>query len=381
MNQGLSEKDFAEMIAAQGGRAYRVGRCVHEQLRGVVPGDVDLCLTGMVKKNFKALFPEAEESGRGFPVYTLRMDGQPREIAFARTERKEGRGYRGFKVASNPKITIEQDLLRRDTTVNAMAMDCLTGELIDPFQGRQDNEKRLLRATGSHFADDPMRAIRLAGDAARLDFAVEVETLALARATKEELRDEPAARVFVELGKVLKEAVVPSRFFAVLAQTELLAIVFPELAALPAEEFARAMAGMDAVAVEKGCGKLRFALLGLVLEQAELETWNERMIVPADWLHAALVCCKVLGILARLEPAMAIEAIYLLRRSTLTTESFDRITRGCGLALPALQPLQAAMAAVATAAVPTGLRGKEIGNWIKERELEAILPLWQQKRP
>ena len=148
----LTERAFAEIIAENGGRVFRVGGCVRDWFMGIIPKDIDFCVVGMVKKNFKAIFPDAQEYGKSFPVFRLLIDGIKCEVAFARTERKVGRGYKGFKISSNPKATIEEDLFRRDTTVNSIAMDSLTGEIIDPFHGREDIKNGILRATSKHFS-------------------------------------------------------------------------------------------------------------------------------------------------------------------------------------------------------------------------------------
>jgi tRNA nucleotidyltransferase (CCA-adding enzyme) len=202
----LTEKGFAEIIAKNGGRVFRVGGCVRDSLMGLTPKDIDFSIVGMVKKNFKILFPEAEECGKSFSVFRLAIDGIKREVAFARTERKVGSGYKGIKVSTKPKITIEEDLFRRDTTVNSIALDSLTGEIIDPFHGRKDIEAKVLRATSQHFSNDPMRAVRLTGQSARFGFAIDRDTLPLVIAAAEELAHEPVDRMLAELGKVLSEA-------------------------------------------------------------------------------------------------------------------------------------------------------------------------------
>ena len=202
----VTERSFAETIAANGGRVYRVGGCVRDQFMGVLPKDIDFSIVGMVKKNFKLLFPDAEEYGKSFPVFRLFIDGVKCELAFARTERKVSSGYKGFKISSKPKITIQEDLSRRDTTVNSIAMDCLTGEIIDPFGGIEDIRTKILRATSEHFVDDPMRALRLAGQSARLGFKIDDGTLTLASLLANELGDEPPERMLIELTKVLSQA-------------------------------------------------------------------------------------------------------------------------------------------------------------------------------
>jgi len=372
----LTERIFAETIAAQGGRAYRVGGCVHDMVRGVSPQNIDFCVAGMVKKNFKVLFPDAVECGKYFPVFRLPIDGVKCEIAFARTERKDGSGYRGFKIASNPKITIEQDLFRRDTTVNAMAIDCLTGDMIDPFHGIQDSKSKVLRATGRHFSEDPMRALRLAGEAARLEYGIDGETLNFARAAADELGGEPVERLFAELAKALKEAPAPARFFKILAQTDLLPLVFKEIAGLSVENFGLAMSRLDAVAKAAASAKLRFAVLGSVLEQESLLRWNSQMTLPADWLNAAVVSGKVMTLLVQPNPGKIVEAIHLLRRGALSVEEFDILSQAAELNLPALNPFKAIMSSLSEDVAPEQLKGKEIGEWLRHKYIEVIANAW-----
>ena len=368
----LTEKSFAEIIAENGGRVFRVGGCVRDSFMGATPKDIDFSVVGMVKKNFKILFPEAKECGKSFPVFHLAIDGMKREVAFARTEQKVGSGYKGFKVSAKPKITIEEDLFRRDTTVNSIAQDSLTGEIIDPFHGREDIKNKVLRATSHHFSDDPMRALRLAGQASRFGFAIDPETLPLAIAAKEELADEPVERMLAELGKVLSEAQEPGRFFKVLAETNLLQITFTEIADLSAAEFQRAMAGVDSVAKATRNSKLRFASLGLVMDKERLVLWNNRMTLPGDWLDAALTVSQIIGFLENPTPDEIVDTIAKLRRGSLTVEEFDLIITAAGLQMLKLGPLKAAMVLPQGEVVPKTLQGREIGDWLREKHIEAI---------
>lgn len=368
----LTERRFAEMIAENGGRVFRVGGSVRDRFMGVVPKDIDFSVVGMVKKNFKMLFPEAKEIGKSFPVFYLTMDGMKREVAFARTERKEGSGYKGFKVSAKPKITIEEDLFRRDTTVNSMAEDSLTGEIIDPYHGREDIAAKILRATSQHFSDDPMRALRLAGQAARFGFAIDPETLHLAMAVKEELANEPVERMIAELGKVLSEAQAPGRFFKVLAEAHLLQVTFGELANLTTEEFEKAMSGLDLVAKATQNSKLRFATLGLVLDKAGLFSWNARMTLPGDWLDAAVTVSQVAGLLENPTPATIVDTITKLKRGSITIEEYDLIAETADSKMLKLGPLKAVMILPQGEVVPQTLKGKEIGEWLRQKYMEAI---------
>ena len=122
-NGALKEDEFARFCREAGGKAYIVGGWVRDFLRGAVPKDKDYVVCGLSEETFHELFPSAERVGKSFPVYLVRIDGTKCEVAFARRERKSGNGYRGFDVISSPELTIEEDLYRRDTTMNAVAME------------------------------------------------------------------------------------------------------------------------------------------------------------------------------------------------------------------------------------------------------------------
>jgi len=371
----LTELVFAETIAANGGRAYRVGGCVRDRFMGAVPKDIDFCVTGMVRKNFAALFPEVEECGKAFQVFRLLIDGKKCEVAFARTERKVGSGHKGFKISSNPKVTIEEDLYRRDTTVNSIAVDCLTGEVVDPFNGIKDIKDAILRATSEHFSDDALRALRLAGQAARFGFEIDSATLILAASVGAELGAEPVERMLAELAKVLAEAPEPAKFFKVLAETNLLQITFSEVADLSAADFEKVMTVLDSVAKVTPKPKLRFAALGVVLDPKSLTGWNSRMTLPGDWLDAAMAVGKTIVSLEVIDPAQIVAAVDGLRRGSLSAEEFDVVAKAVGLDLPELSPLKAAMASLPDAVAPPALKGKDIGLWLRQRYIEAIAKL------
>jgi tRNA nucleotidyltransferase (CCA-adding enzyme) len=368
----LTEKKFAEIIAENGGRVFRVGGCVRDSFMGAIPKDIDFSIVGMVKKNFKMIFPEAKECGKSFPVFYLTIDGIKREVAFARTEKKVGSGYKGFKVSAKPKITIEEDLFRRDTTINSIAQDSLTGEIIDPYYGREDIKAKILRATSQHFSDDPMRALRLAGQAARFGFTIDQNTLPLAMAAGEELAQEPAERMIAELGKVLTEAEEPGTFFKVLAELNLLEVTFREIGKLSPQEFERVVLGLNVVAKATENAKLRFAALGLVLDKENLVSWNNRMTLPGDWLDSAIAVREIIDFLEETTSDKIVDTINKLRRGSLTIEEFDIISKAVGLKIPTLVPLKAAMTLPQGEVVPKTLKGKEIGEWLRQKYVEAI---------
>ena len=216
--------DLASEISARGGRLYLVGGAVRDLLMGKVPHDFDYCVTGIDVGDFQKLLPGAKMHGKAFPV----LDFRRREFAFARKEIKTSIGHKGFEIISNKDISIEEDVRRRDITINSIAMDVLTEEIIDPYNGRQDIERQIIRATSEAFVEDPLRTYRVARFASQLDFRIEPNTFALMHKTKNELNTLSPERVFVELEKALQSS-KPSVFFETLRQANVLNIHFPEV--------------------------------------------------------------------------------------------------------------------------------------------------------
>ena len=206
--------------------AYLVGGAVRDRLLGRVPGDRDWVVVGATAQQLLAM--GYVRVGRDFPVF-LHPQTQE-EYALARTERKHGLGHRGFEVDAAPSVTLEEDLARRDLTINAIA-EAADGRLIDPFGGCRDLTEGRLRHVSSAFGEDPLRVFRVARFAATLpDFEVAAETLELMRAMAagEELGALSAERVWQELNKAL-QASAPHRFFQVLADVGALRAWFKEL--------------------------------------------------------------------------------------------------------------------------------------------------------
>jgi len=165
-------------------KAYLVGGAVRDALLGLAPGDRDFVVVGSTPEAMTAA--GFTPVGRDFPVFLHPRTRE--EYALARCERKSGRGYRGFTVLATPDVTLEQDLARRDFTINAMAQDA-DGALVDPLGGRADLEARVLRHVSPAFSEDPVRILRAARFMARwahLGFRVAPETLALMRAMVQE---------------------------------------------------------------------------------------------------------------------------------------------------------------------------------------------------
>ena len=220
----LDIKLIANKIEQVGGRLYLVGGAVRDNLLGKATHDEDYCVTGISFEKFQEIFPDAHIRGKAFAVFD--MDGK--EFALARTESKIGTGHKEFEINADSKISIEEDLARRDITINSMAKEVLTERIIDPFNGQEDLKNKKIRATTSHFKEDPLRVYRVARFAAQLQFNVEEETLKQMNELKHELDTLSKERVFTELSKAL-ETEKPSIFFEVLKKAEVLDVHFKEI--------------------------------------------------------------------------------------------------------------------------------------------------------
>ena len=205
---------------------YLVGGAVRDRLLGRPGGDRDWVVVGSTPEAMTAA--GYRPVGKDFPVF-LHPDTHE-EYALARTERKHGHGYHGFQVYASPDVTLEDDLVRRDLTINAMAQDA-DGRVTDPHGGQRDLTARVLRHVSPAFAEDPVRILRLARFAARFaDFTVADETMALMRQMVDdgEVDHLVAERVWQELARGLMEE-RPSRMFEVLRDCGALARLLPEL--------------------------------------------------------------------------------------------------------------------------------------------------------
>jgi tRNA nucleotidyltransferase (CCA-adding enzyme) len=221
---------IADAVREAGGRALIVGGWVRDRLMGHPSKDVDIEVYGIDAERLKTLlarFGSVNTVGESFTVYKV----ADIDVSLPRTESKTGRGHKGFAVRGDPSLTPAQAARRRDFTINAIAWDPLTGEYIDPFDGRADLDRHLLRAVDpGTFADDSLRVLRGIQFAARFEFALDESTKALCRSLP--LDDLPAERVWGEIEKLLLRSRRPSIGFALGLELGVIHRLFPELLAL-----------------------------------------------------------------------------------------------------------------------------------------------------
>jgi len=222
---------LARAVREAGGRALLVGGCVRDRLMGREAKDWDVEVYGVEPSRLREILDRAGRVnvvGEAFTVYKL---GQDLDVSLPRRERKTGRGHRSYFIEGDPAMSFEDAARRRDFTVNAILEDPLTEEIIDPFDGRADLERKLLRAVSRDtFAEDSLRVLRAAQFAARFEFDIEAETVALCRTI--DLTDLPPERVWGELEKLLLGARRPSVGLEWLVRLGVVEKIFPEIQAL-----------------------------------------------------------------------------------------------------------------------------------------------------
>lgn len=271
-------------------QTWLVGGAVRDELLGRHPVERDWVVVGATPEELEA--DGYRRVGRDFPVFLHPRTGE--EYALARTERKSGHGYHGFTVHAGPDVTLEEDLGRRDLTINAMARDT-DNRLIDPWGGRADLEARLLRHVSPAFSEDPLRVLRVARFAARfapLGFRVASETRELMRSMSAsgELDWLVPERAWQETAKALADT-APRRYFEVLMDCDALPRVLPELAPLfAADADPIPPKALDHATDASADASIRLASLCFALRpQGPLAELGERLPIPRRWLELARV--------------------------------------------------------------------------------------------
>lgn len=400
----MNEMEFSQKIDDLGGTLYIVGGWVRDKIRGVIPKDKDFVICHVKEEDFKQNFPKAKKVGKSFPVYLVKIEDKECEVAFARKERKTGIGYTGFVVNYDEKVTIEEDLYRRDTTMNSIAYRVRDGKIIDPYKGREDIEKRCIKAVSHHFKEDPVRALRAARQACELNFKINEDTVNLMRACREEIKSEPQERIFNELQRALKTK-KPSIFFRSLVKADLLEILFPEIYALigktqpvafhpEGDAFEHTMEIVDLVAGMTDDVAVRFAGLvhdlgkGVTPKEmlphhygheekglAVLKAWNKRMTLPKKWLQGGLFVIKEHMRAARLgKVGKIVDFLLIVEKNPLGFAGFNCVILADSKSLPYyladyhsyLQKIHS----VSMKNCPSNLKGKAIGDWIRNEQIK-----------
>jgi len=406
-------------------KAYLVGGAVRDQLLGLDPRERDWVVVGATPAQMEAA--GFKPVGRDFPVFLHPESGE--EYALARTERKQGHGYKGFVVHAAPDVTLEQDLSRRDLTINAIARDA-QGRLVDPYGGQRDLAACTLRHVSPAFVEDPLRVLRVARFAARfhpLGFTVADETLLLMAAISDsgELGYLVAERVWREIELALAES-HPDVFFRVLRECGALARLLPELDRLfgvpqPPRHHPEIDTGLHSLlslqqAVRLGGDPtVRFAALlhdvgkGLTPASewprhiahekgglASLAALCERLKVPNEYRQLALLACEYHTHIHRapeLRPATVLKVIeqcdglrrpQRFRQLLLACEADARGRTGLEEApYPQAEvfnrALDACLAVRAADLAEQGLAGPELGAALHRQRLAAINALLQQE--
>jgi tRNA nucleotidyltransferase (CCA-adding enzyme) len=402
-------------------QVYLVGGAVRDALLGLTVKERDWVVVGGTREELLRL--NYREVGRDFPVFLHPETHE--EHALARLERKVGPGYRGFSVDFGPEVTLEEDLARRDLTINAIAQSA-DGTLVDPFGGRRDLSARVLRHVSAAFVEDPVRVLRVARFAARfapLGFQVAPETLALMRAMVErgEIHALVPERVWQETEKALREPKA-AEFFKVLRECGALQPVYPEIDALfgvpqPAQWHPEIDTGVHTLMVLEQAALLssdplvRFAALVHDLGKATtprdewpshrgheersvslIEALSLRLRLPGEYRDLGVIVARYHGIVHRafelkpktilefLERADAFRRPERFAQALLACEADSRGRTGLEtVPYPQREYLQAARAAAA-AIKPSPeeiatLAGEKIAQRVHQRRVEAIAGL------
>ena len=347
----MEEKEIANKIKAAGGELYLVVGAVRDSIIDKPNYDKDYCVVGITAEKFKKLFPNSYTRGKSFEVFDI--DGK--EFAMARMETKIGSGHKEFKIKTGKDITIIDDLARRDITINSIAQNVLTQEIIDPFNGIQDIKNKIIKATTQAFKEDPLRVYRVARFAAILNFRVEENTIELMRQLKPELMFLSKERVFVEFAKALKSE-KPSIFFDVLKEANVLEVHFKEIknliGALQLEKFhpegdayIHTMMVLDYAAKQTNKLEIRYSALvhdlgkGITPKEEYPHHYNHeingvevvkqfsnRIGVPTIWEKCGKTACREHmrgGIFYKMKPSKKVDFIERVSKSQLGLEGLQ----------------------------------------------------------
>ena len=356
---------------------FRVGGAVRDTLLGYPHQEIDWVVVGSTPEEMTAA--GYSQVGRDFPVF-LHPDTKE-EYALARTERKSGPGYHGFTVHADPSVTLEEDLERRDLTINAMAMDG-DGVVTDPYGGQADLDAKILRHVSPHFVEDPLRVLRVARFAARyhyLGFVVAEETQRLMAeiVAAGELPHLSTERVWVETERALGEK-NPEIYCQVLYDCGALQALMPEVAA------SNSISALTRAAPHTPRAGCRWAALLADLPEARARQASERLKAPSDY---ALLAARVAQLRPQLKAALksgencmtVLKALDALRREEPFggfCETLAALERNSADAVSAVLTLRAAREAAKTVKAADfadqGLAGPALGAAIEAEQIKRV---------
>ncbi|AKP74647.1 Multifunctional CCA protein [Piscirickettsia salmonis] len=372
-------------------KIFLVGGAVRDELLNYPTEDKDWVVVGstpeqMIKQGYHPV-------GKDFPVFLHPQTKE--EYALARTERKTAQGYYGFTIHADPSVTLEEDLMRRDLTINAMAKDHY-GKIIDPYHGQHDIKNKLLRHVSPAFSEDPVRILRIARFLARyhhlgFTIAAETRTLMAQMVQAGEVNTLVPERVWQELSKALHEK-SPSAFFSTLEQCGALKILFPEIDALINQ--------VKDTAWEPQCNlwshflncldqqekpQIRFASAlktSYYSKQSNLKSLIQRLRIPKSFSSVMLTTAQLHLIYYSLPKQNAEQILNLLNQLSAfkNTQKLNNFADSCNLNLNQLsdhkEKLQHYVKVVESINpdefIQQGLQGAQIGTAIQEKRLALI---------
>ena len=393
--------EINSLLKQYNGKIYIVGGAVRDKLLNIPCHDVDVVVVGIEQTIFEKLFPEAKMTGKSFPVYRMNVDNFDEvEFAFARKERKTAAGHNGFEVVFDPSVTLKEDLYRRDLTINALAEDVETHEIIDYFHGIEDIQNKRIHAVSKHFLEDPLRALRAARQASKFHFNIDNYTFDMMASCKEELKEMSQDRIVEELKKTLATD-KPSIFFEALKTADILDVCFPFIYKLigqtqpekfhpEGDAYNHTMQVLDEVASQTEDLSTRFAALmhdvgkGLTPKE-ELPhhlkhdirgidiVKNLPSAYPNEWKKAAAITCySHMKVMAMKKPAKIVDLLVKIKRNGFDVDKLALVVKTDSQTIPWFLNNDVMQKIIATKIpIPSNLiEGEKIKNYVRNERIK-----------